>query len=99
MTVVREHYDRKSGQWVQGPRVRRYAAGNGPTVISDSLPDLMNHADGQRYDSKRAFERAVRNAGCEIVGNEQQRVPERVSYSNGEVGRDVKRAIEQLRSR
>lgn len=38
----------------------------------------MNPADGQRYSSKSAYYKAVRRAGCEIVGNEKQtqRLPE-----------------------
>jgi hypothetical protein len=41
-----------------------------PMIISDALDDVFNHADGKRYSSKRAYERAVREAGCVIVGNE-----------------------------
>ncbi|WP_191057801.1 hypothetical protein [Geminicoccus harenae] len=32
---------------------------------------MHNPADGRMYDSKRAFQRAVRAAGCEIIGNER----------------------------
>lgn len=67
-----------------------------PNVIRDDLPDLMNHADGKRYSSKRAFERAVRAAGCEIVGNEKL---ERRETPMDPVGPDIKRAIAELRSR
>lgn len=31
----------------------------------------MNPADGKRYSSKSAYYKAVRAAGCEIVGNEK----------------------------
>ena len=50
-------------------------SGCAPAVISDGLPDLLNHADGRRYDSKRGFERAVRACGFEIIGNEQPSTP------------------------
>jgi hypothetical protein len=43
-----------------------------PMVIADGLADVLNPADGKRYDSKRAYYRAVRAAGAEIVGNEKQ---------------------------
>lgn len=45
-----------------------------PMIIRDGLGDLdglYNHADGRRYTSKRAFERAVADAGCVVVGNER----------------------------
>lgn len=73
-----------------------HAGGSGPNVIRDELPDLMNHADGKRYSSKRAFERAVRAAGCEIVGNEKLT---RREVPLDPVGPDIKRAIDELRSR
>ena len=46
--------------------------GKGPMVISDQLDYVVNPADGKRYDSKRAYEKAVRAKGCVIVGNESQ---------------------------
>lgn len=49
------------------------ATGRAPMVVSDGLADVLNPADGKRYDSKRAYYRAVRAAGAEIVGNETQR--------------------------
>ena len=42
-----------------------------PMIISDALDNVFNHADGKRYTSKRAYERAVRAAGCVIVGDER----------------------------
>lgn len=39
-------------------------------VITDSMDACRNHADGLYYDSKKAFERAVRAKGFEIMGNE-----------------------------
>ncbi len=58
-----------------------------PMVISDTIDGMMNPADGQRYDSKRAFYRAVRRAGCEVVGNE--RLPERRHEIAPGLGRDI----------
>lgn len=65
-----------------------------PYVVSDSMPMTLNHADGRRYDSKRAYERAVRAAGCEIVGNEK--LPPRQEFTPTGIGADIKRAIEEL---
>lgn len=46
-----------------------------PMVIRDSLDGVLNPADGKRYDSKGAYYRAVKNAGCVIVGNEAKAEP------------------------
>jgi hypothetical protein len=45
----------------------------------------------------RAYERGVRAAGCEIVGNEK--MTHTRTYNPGPIGPDIKAAIEQLRSR
>lgn len=99
MTIVREHYDSKTGQWVDGPRRQRRVRADGPAVISDSLPDLINHADGKRYSSKRGFERAVRAAGYDIVGNDQAIMRERQDIETPGLERDIKSAMEQLCNR
>lgn len=42
------------------------------SVISDDLgkDGVFNPANGKRYDSKSAYYRAVKDAGCEIMGND-----------------------------
>lgn len=40
-------------------------------IISDTLDYVRNPADGKVYTSKGKYYRAVRAAGCEIVGNEK----------------------------
>ena len=79
--------------------IPKWAAAPDPRVhvISDTMPTILSHADGLRYDSKRNYERGVRRAGCEIIGNEK--LPERKPIDPGPVGPDVRAAIEQLRSR
>lgn len=42
-----------------------------PMLIRDGMDSTWNPVNGQHYDSKRAYEKAVRAAGCEIVGNEK----------------------------
>lgn len=74
-----------------------HASSDAPQVIRDGMDLTFNHATGLTYDSKRAYERDTRRAGCVIVGNE--RLPERRPVELGGVGRDIKRAIEQLRGR
>lgn len=44
-------------------------------VISDNLGAVWNPADGQTYDSKAAYYKAVKAAGCEIMGNEAPVTP------------------------
>lgn len=71
-----------------------------PTVIGDSMEATLNHADGRRYTSKRAYERAVKAAGCEIVGNDAsfaRRKPK--TYDAGDLKSDIKRAIEEVGGR
>lgn len=41
-----------------------------PMVIGDSLGDVWNPVNGKIYDSKSAYYRAVKAAGCEIAGND-----------------------------
>jgi hypothetical protein len=62
-----------------------------PMIISDSLDDTMNPADGKQYNSKSAYYKAVRKAGCEIIGNEKTSVSERKTLDDPI--NDIKRAI------
>lgn len=75
---------------------------SGPAVISDKLPGgingLRNHADGRIYDSKSKYTRAVRRAGCEIVGNETPAVKPPELIGRREIGETIKRAIEEHQS-
>lgn len=48
-------------------REARRIKGRGPMVIRDGMDPIRSMADGRWYESKRAYERAVREAGCEIV--------------------------------
>jgi hypothetical protein len=72
-----------------------HASAEAPQVIRDGMDPTLNHATGRFYDSKRAYERDTRRAGCVIVGNE--RLPECRPVELGGVGRDIKHAIEQLK--
>ena len=74
-----------------------HAVSEAPQVIRDGMDPTFNHATGRVYDSKRAYERDTRRAGCVIVGDE--RPTERRPVEVGGVGSDIKRAIEQLKGR
>lgn len=97
MSRVRYFWDRSArdgrGDWAPVPPRRGRL---GVMVISDTLDGVMNPADGRRYDSKSAYARAVRAAGCEIVGNEVPIQAARGRVPEGGVGGDVRRAIEEL---
>jgi hypothetical protein len=41
-----------------------------PRLIRDGLNDVWNPVNGKVYDSKSAYYRAVKDAGCEIAGND-----------------------------
>jgi len=72
-------------------------------VIKDDLgtKGVFNHADGKRYDSKSAFEKAVRSKGCRIVGNDwnnskYQTPAERGVRGDFNVRPDLKIAVEKV---
>ena len=62
-----------------GELVEKYLAGplhdgsDAPNVIRDTMDPTLNHADGRRYDSKRAFEKAVRAISISPKLTEAQR--------------------------
>lgn len=68
-----------------------------PMIISDSMEYTINHADGRQYGSKRAFEKAVRAAGCEIVGNE--RVKPAPKAEMPDPIDDILQAVERIEAR
>ena len=77
----------------------RRAVSHGPMVISDQLADVWNPIDGKHYDSKSNYYRTVRRAGCEITGNEPVKDRARPEFIPQGIGQDIKKSIEQLRSR
>lgn len=93
------------GVWVvrDGELIERHLApplhprfAEGPMVIGDTMDRTMNPANGQYYDSKRAYEKAVKAAGCEIIGNE---TPKLTRWEPDDPGEDIKAAIEFAESR
>ncbi len=89
-------WDKSADKWVDIAEYRLPAVRRGANIISDNLDYMFNHADGKRYTSKRAYDRAVRQAGCEIAGNEitpgRLRPPDRRTRP----GVDIRRAMEKL---
>lgn len=67
-----------------------------PMVLRDSMDAAINPATGLLYESKSAFRKATRQAGCYEVGNDEvsQAQPEYKELGGEEA--DIKQAMEQL---
>ncbi len=70
-------------------------------IIGDTMEPTLNMVDGKVYDSKSAYMRTVRAAGCDVIGNE---APEKVFFKKRETNlphlkEDLIRAYDQLASR
>lgn len=65
-------------------------------IQSDHLGDVLNPADGKRYDSKAAYYQAVANAGCNIVEDnpiERKRID---PHADLDVREDLSKAIDEV---
>jgi hypothetical protein len=74
--------------WAEVAALRRERARSAlpcPYVIGDHLDDVQNPADGKVYDSKSEYYKAIRAAGCEIVGNEAEAMAEKGHVAKSEV--------------
>jgi hypothetical protein len=70
-----------------------------PYIRTDGMDPIMNHANGQMYDSRSAYERGVKDAGCEIIGNEKIEPAPRPELCERELKQDIKTAMEQVEAR
>lgn len=74
----------------------------GPQVISDYIAGpggaVQSQADGKMYDSKSQYYKAVRAAGCEVMGTDAPREAKAYepSINEKELKRDISEAIQQL---
>ncbi len=66
--MTRQHFVFRNGDWVEydrhAPRPKRMI------IIGDTMPATMNPATGRQYDSKSAYYRDTKAAGCEVVGSD-----------------------------
>lgn len=68
-----------------------------PFVRVDGMATTWNPADGRTYDSRSAYERAVKAAGCEIVGNDRAFAePTRPQHRMTDLRPSIRRALEGL---
>ena len=65
--------------------------------IADGMDATRHMANGKMYDSKSEFRKATRAAGCVEVGD--HKFAPRTQIKPSRPGPDIKRAIEELRSR
>jgi hypothetical protein len=70
-----------------------------PAIRSDGMDPIMNHANGVMYDSRSAYERGVKDAGCVIVGDDKLTPSPRPVLSDRELKQDIKTAIDQVEAR
>ena len=93
-----------SGRYVEreGKMVRISDRPMGATHYSASdnlggITGLVNPADGKRYDSRSLYTRAVKAAGCEIVGNDIK-TPTKPREVRGDfnVRKELKQAVHKV---
>jgi hypothetical protein len=92
--------DNKLRPWPLVAAARRERARSSlpaPMIISDHLDDVKNPVDGKTYDSKSAYYQTVKAAGCEIVGNEAEKMVA-TSDKRSNVGREeIKEALHKVK--
>lgn len=67
-----------------------------PMVIRDGLDGVKNPVDGKTYDSKSAYYRAVKDAGCVIVGNEAEKLSQSPPKVKEVTSDDIDRAMNKV---
>src|SRR5712664_2696691 len=99
--MARETYVMRDGELVPKRLAAPLRTAGRVHVISDNLDDVLNHADRRRYTSKAAYYKAVRRAGCAVIGNDtaaiRSRQREMSDAALGGLGADIKTSIDQLR--
>ena len=92
--VLTEEYSKLSA-----PNKRNPFTGFGSDYLPGGVNGILNHADGKHYDSKSQYERAVREKGCRVVGNDWNNVkqaPQREIRGDFNVRPALKQAVEKV---
>lgn len=77
----------------QAPRLRSHLPC--PSIRTDGMSDMLSHADGKTYDSRSAYEAALRASGNHIVEpGEETGCP--LVEDVGGLEQDISDAIKQL---
>lgn len=68
-------------------------------VISDQLGEgvqgVFNPADGKKYDSKSSYYRAVKEAGCFVMGNDAPTEGKKELTGDFDCSKELKEALQQ----
>ena len=70
-----------------------------PSIRPDGMDAIQSMANGEMYDSRSAYYRSVKQAGCEIVGDESKPFENHAAHravDAGPVAPDIKRAMQEL---
>lgn len=75
--------------------------GYGSDTLGDGVKGIFNHVDGKMYDSKSNYNRAVRAAGCRVVGNDWNKAEYKTPIERGVRGDfnirpSLKQAVEKV---
>ncbi len=91
----------RDGEWIDRNKARplHEKYGSGPMIIGDTMDQTWNPADGRHYDSKQAYYKAVRDAGCEIIGGQNPSSGVNARPELSDPVDDIKQAIERVESR
>ena len=69
--------------------------GRAPYIRTDGMDPLVSMADGRTYDSRSAYYDSVRQAGCEIVGDDRGGYGPTPTYKPEGVGEALSRAFDE----
>lgn len=83
--------------WPEGCVTHFAPRGNdAPMIRPDGMDPIQSMVSGKVHDSRSNYYREVRQAGCEIVGDDRAGFGPRPEYRPQGVGESIKRAIESL---
>jgi hypothetical protein len=67
-----------------------------PNIRTDGMDPVRSMVSGQMFDSRSAYYREVRQAGCEIVGDDRAGFGKPPGYQAGDLAGDIKATIAEL---
>lgn len=70
-------------------------ASSAPNIRTDGMAPIKSMASGQMFDSKSAYYRDIKQAGCEIVGNDLSGFGKRPDYRPEGLKQAIKEAMER----
>ncbi len=84
-------------QWWQAQTRRKHSHLAKPFIRSDGMDPLVSHADGQIYDSRSAYDSALKAKGCHVIeAGEQTGGAPILTDEVGGLEQDIKDAIEKV---